>query len=33
MSNFIDEELYDQILRHMPIACVDVTIVYNSGVE
>lgn len=32
MSNFIDQQLYDQILRHMPIACVDVAIVFNGGV-
>jgi colanic acid biosynthesis protein WcaH len=32
MSAFIDQELYDQILRHMPIACVDVAIVYNGCV-
>jgi colanic acid biosynthesis protein WcaH len=32
MSAFIDDELYDQILRHMPIACVDVAIVHNGCV-
>jgi colanic acid biosynthesis protein WcaH len=32
MSAFIDQELYDAILRHMPIACVDVAIVYNGCV-
>jgi colanic acid biosynthesis protein WcaH len=32
MSAFIDQELYDQMLRHMPIACVDVAIVYNGCV-
>jgi colanic acid biosynthesis protein WcaH len=32
MSAFIDQELYDQILRHMPIACVDVAVVYNGCV-
>jgi colanic acid biosynthesis protein WcaH len=32
MSAFIDQELYDQILRHMPIACVDVAIVCNGCV-
>ena len=32
MNTFIDQDLYDQILRHMPIACVDVAIVYNGCV-
>jgi colanic acid biosynthesis protein WcaH len=32
MSAFIDQELFDQILQHMPIACVDVAIVYNGCV-
>lgn len=32
MSAFIDQELYDQILRHMPIACVDIAVVYNGCV-
>ena len=32
MSKFIPQELYDQILRNMPIACVDIAIVANGSV-
>ena len=31
-SRFIDQELYDQILLHVPISCVDVVIVHDGGV-
>ena len=32
MSDFIPEELYRQILFHMPIACVDIAIVRDGSV-
>ena len=32
MSKFIEQGLYDEILRNVPIACVDVAIVYNGCV-
>lgn len=32
MSAFIEQELYDKILGHMPIACVDIAIVANGAV-
>jgi colanic acid biosynthesis protein WcaH len=32
MNGYISPELYDQILRSVPIACVDVGIVWGGGV-
>lgn len=32
MTSFIPEDLYQQILQHMPIPCVDITIVSDGAV-